>query len=158
VDLGGPRQRVVLAMLALNANRVTTVDQIIDAIWDTSPPSTARAQIQTCVSGLRKMIGARGHPGAIRTRPAGYQLEIALEHLDTEVFASLLDSAREQTEQGRLAEAATTRGQRSGYGAGPHSPVCQAIWCSAGPRCSKSAGSPQWRSACGWTWHSAAMS
>src|SRR3954471_8034294 len=56
VDIGSPRQRVVLAMLALNANRVTTVDQLIDAVWDDAPPASARSQIQICVSALRKLM------------------------------------------------------------------------------------------------------
>lgn len=114
VDVGGPRQRVVLAMLALNANRVTTVDQLVDAIWDTSPPSTARAQIQTCVSSLRKVIG-----DSIRTRPAGYLLEIAAEELDTEVFATLLSQARDQADAGQLADAATTLRTALGLWRGP---------------------------------------
>src|SRR5689334_944007 len=33
VPLGGPRQRAVLAVLALNANRVTSVDQLVHATW-----------------------------------------------------------------------------------------------------------------------------
>ena len=56
LDLGGARQRVVLAMLALNANRAVPVDQLIDAVWEDSPPNTARAQIQICVSGLRRVL------------------------------------------------------------------------------------------------------
>ena len=31
--IGGPKQRTVLALLALNANRVVTVDRLIDALW-----------------------------------------------------------------------------------------------------------------------------
>jgi DNA-binding SARP family transcriptional activator len=50
-DLGGTRQRVVLAMLALNANRVVSIERLIDAVWDSSPPTTSRAQIQICISG-----------------------------------------------------------------------------------------------------------
>ncbi|TCO62352.1 AfsR/SARP family transcriptional regulator [Actinocrispum wychmicini] len=116
VDVGGPRQRVVLAMLALNANRVTTVDQLVDAIWDTSPPSTARAQIQTCVSALRKLIGASTY---IRTRPAGYLLEITGDDLDTEVFATLLGQARDQADAGRLDQAAATLRTALGLWRGP---------------------------------------
>ncbi|WP_370947382.1 BTAD domain-containing putative transcriptional regulator [Amycolatopsis sp. cg5] len=108
LDLGGPRQRVVLSMLALNANRVTPVEQLIDAVWDTSPPSTARGQIQICISALRKLFGDNGQPGAIRTRPPGYLLEIASSDLDSEEFAAQVLSAREHSEAGNTSEAAET--------------------------------------------------
>ncbi len=108
LDLGGPRQRAVLAMLGLNANRVVPVDHLIDAVWDNSPPSTARGQIQICISALRKIFGDAGKPGAIRTRPPGYVLEIAEADLDSLQFAALAARAREEADAGRFEEAATT--------------------------------------------------
>ena len=38
VRIGGPKERIVLATLALNPNRVISIDQLVDAVWDTSPP------------------------------------------------------------------------------------------------------------------------
>ena len=108
LKIGGPRQRVVLSMLAINANRVTSVDELVEALWDTDPPSTARAQIQTCVSSLRKLITDAGCPGGIRTRPPGYLLEIAPSDLDTEAFGELVGAASNHTEEGRIATAAST--------------------------------------------------
>lgn len=108
MDIGGPRQRVVLAMLGLNANRVTPVEQLIDAVWDTSPPSTARGQIQICISALRKLFADAGQPDAIKTRPPGYLLEIPASELDSEQFASMVLLARTHGDAGRLDEAAAT--------------------------------------------------
>lgn len=108
LKIGGPRQRVVLSMLAINANRVTSVDELVEALWDIDPPSTARAQIQTCVSSLRKLVTDAGSPGGIRTRAPGYLLEIAPSDLDTEAFGALVAAARSQTEEGRIAAAAAT--------------------------------------------------
>ncbi len=93
-------------MLALNANRVTPVNQLVSALWDIEPPSTARGQIQTCVSGLRKQFGSNGHPGEIKTRPPGYVLEIAPTYLDIEEFAALVASAQLKADEGALADAA----------------------------------------------------
>lgn len=108
LDIGGPRQRVVLSMLGLNANRVTPVEQLIDAVWDTAPPSTARAQIQICISALRKLFCDAGQPDVIKTYPPGYLLEISASELDSEEFAGLVVAARRQSDDGRVAEAATT--------------------------------------------------
>ncbi len=104
-DLGGSRQQVVLAMLALNANRVVPVEQLIDAVWNTAPPTTARAQIQICVSALRKIFTDAGVALSIRTRSPGYQLEAAADHLDTEQFAALVATARAHVGAGRNSEA-----------------------------------------------------
>ncbi|HTI20295.1 MAG TPA: BTAD domain-containing putative transcriptional regulator [Kutzneria sp.] len=103
VDIGSPRQRVVLAMLALNANRVTTVDQLIDAVWDDAPPASARSQIQICVSALRKLMSPEF---TITTRPPGYLLEIDRAELDSELFARKVAAAKQLADDGELAQAA----------------------------------------------------
>jgi DNA-binding SARP family transcriptional activator len=107
-DLGGPRQRVVLAMLALNANRVVPLESLIDAVWDTTPPTTARAQVQICVSALRKIFVESNVPMRIRTRTPGYQLEVPADQLDTEQFSELVKTARTHADTGRTAEAVAT--------------------------------------------------
>ncbi|WP_459712548.1 AfsR/SARP family transcriptional regulator [Actinophytocola sp. KF-1] len=107
-DLGGPRQRVVLAMLALNANRIVPLESLIDAVWDTTPPTTARAQVQICVSALRKIFVEAGVPLHIRTRSPGYQLEVPPNQLDTEQFAELVKAARAHADAGRDSEAVAT--------------------------------------------------
>jgi DNA-binding SARP family transcriptional activator/tetratricopeptide (TPR) repeat protein len=108
LDIGGPRQQVVLAMLALNANRVTPVEQLIDAVWSTSPPSTARAQIQICISALRRLFGDADAPWHIRTRSPGYLLEIPLTEVDSEQFTRLVAASHTHTAAERITEAAVT--------------------------------------------------
>ena len=107
-DLGGSRQRIVLAMLALNVNRVVPIELLIDAVWNTSPPNTARAQIQICVSGLRKVFVDFGGAIRIKTRAPGYQLEAPPEALDAEQFAALVETARAHVNAGRTSEAVAT--------------------------------------------------
>ncbi|WNV86436.1 BTAD domain-containing putative transcriptional regulator [Umezawaea sp. Da 62-37] len=108
LDLGGPRQRIVLSMLGLNANRVVPVEQLVDALWDRSPPSTARGQVQICISALRRIFADAGHGDAIKTRPPGYLLEIAPSELDSLEFTALVAAARTHSDAGRATEAATT--------------------------------------------------
>jgi DNA-binding SARP family transcriptional activator len=117
--LGGARQRIVLAALALNANRVTPVAQLIDAVWSSSPPPTVRSQVQICISALRKLFVDAHAPWAIRTRAPGYLLEIAAEDLDSERFGALVATAKRQAAAGSTAEAATTLRDALGMWRGP---------------------------------------
>ena len=104
-DLGGARQRVLLAMLGLNANRVVPVEQLIDAVWDSQPPTTARAQIQICVSGLRRVLAEAGDTAQIHTRAPGYLLEIQDDDLDVARFTGLVAAARAHVDANRVTEA-----------------------------------------------------
>jgi DNA-binding SARP family transcriptional activator len=119
LDLGGSRQQVVLAMLGLNANRVTPVDRLIDAVWHTEPPATARAQVQICVSGLRKVLHSAHTPAHIRTRTPGYVLEIPGAELDTAEFAELVEAARAHVREDRGPQAVATLRQALGLWRGP---------------------------------------
>src|SRR4051794_41245498 len=84
VDLGGPRRRSVLAILALAANSVVSIDRLADAIYGGDPPATAVTQVQRQVSDLRKDLGA-----AIETRAPGYLLRLGPRALDLERFERL---------------------------------------------------------------------
>ncbi|MFC0548483.1 AfsR/SARP family transcriptional regulator [Kutzneria chonburiensis] len=119
LDLGGPRQRVALAVLGLNVNRVTSVDHLIDAIWGEAPPPTARAQIQVCISSLRKRFGEAGRPDAIKTRSPGYVLELDSSEVDSLEFGELVAVAQQDAEAGRTAAAAATLRTALGLWRGP---------------------------------------
>lgn len=106
--IGGPRDQVVLAMLALRANHVVSVDQLIDAVWRDDPPPTARGQIQTSISTLRRLLGDAGMPDTIRTRSSGYVLELTEDDLDSARFTALVGTAYRQAAEGRTELAAET--------------------------------------------------
>jgi DNA-binding SARP family transcriptional activator len=94
LDLGGPKQRALLALLLLEANRVVPRDRLIDALWDESPPETARKALQVHVSQLRKVLGRE----RVRTSGPGYQLLLDDDELD-------LARCRRLQAEGRLDEA-----------------------------------------------------
>src|SRR6476646_9804971 len=52
VELGAPKQRAVLALLLLSANRVVSVDRIIDHLWSGEPPPGALGTVHAYVSVL----------------------------------------------------------------------------------------------------------
>ena len=62
IDLGGPKERRVLAVLAASANHAVNIDAIVDALWAENPPRTAAAQ--------RPRI-CRSFAARDRARPAG---------------------------------------------------------------------------------------
>jgi predicted ATPase/DNA-binding SARP family transcriptional activator len=92
VDLGAPRQRALLALLALNGNRVVPRDRIIDALWGDAPPRTARNSLQVAVHGLRKALGA----DRVERRGTGYRLALRAGELDLERFSELVERAAEE--------------------------------------------------------------
>jgi DNA-binding SARP family transcriptional activator/tetratricopeptide (TPR) repeat protein len=84
------RDRVVLAMLLLHAGRVLGVGTLADAVWGADPPATARGQLQSCVSRLRRALPA----GVIHSDPAGYSLTPGPGELDAAEFTRLVADAR----------------------------------------------------------------
>lgn len=106
VDLGGPRQQVVLAMLLLDSPHVVSVDRLVDAVWPDSPPATARGQIQICVSSLRQRLADGDRTEFITTRRPGYLLDAGSARFDRRSFESEVALAREHTAHQRLTDAA----------------------------------------------------
>src|SRR4051812_39014446 len=74
VDLGGPKQRAVLALLLLEPGAVVPLDRIIDRIWGDSPPPRPEVSVRGYVSNLRKALVACGFDAdsAIGFRDRGY--------------------------------------------------------------------------------------
>src|ERR1700751_5911233 len=86
VDLGPVQQRVVLAVLALQAGRPVGRQQMINAVWGETPPRDAVNLVQRHVSGLRRVLepGRPGHaPSDLLTwTDAGYLLTLPAGALD----------------------------------------------------------------------------
>jgi DNA-binding SARP family transcriptional activator len=90
VALGGTRQRSVLAVLLLDANRVVPAERIVSELWEDWPPATAPTAVQVYVSRLRKALGA----GAIATRDPGYVVEVGPRSLDLVRFEAAAAAGR----------------------------------------------------------------
>jgi DNA-binding SARP family transcriptional activator/class 3 adenylate cyclase len=90
VELGGQKQRAVLAILALDAGRVVSTDRLIDQLWGEQPPKTAVTSLQNFISQLRKTVGA----DVVVTKSPGYLLNIAPAQVDLNQFERLVREAR----------------------------------------------------------------
>src|SRR5215210_5175887 len=93
LDLEGPKQRILLALLLLRANETVSAERLVEALWADDPPPTAHNALQVHVSRLRatlkeeRLAKARG----------GYALTVRPDELDLAVF-------RRRADEGRLAQ------------------------------------------------------
>jgi DNA-binding SARP family transcriptional activator len=83
LPLGTPKQRVVLAVLIVNANRPVAIDTLIGAAWDQRPPPGARATLHAYISNLRRLLSNAGIDRAVlASTPPGYQLSLRDDQFD----------------------------------------------------------------------------
>ncbi|MGC2241264.1 MAG: BTAD domain-containing putative transcriptional regulator, partial [Acidimicrobiia bacterium] len=80
-NLGGRRQRTVLAVLLAHANTAVAQDALIDAVWAGEPPEAGRQTLHSYVSILRKSLG-----GQIDREADGYVLRVDRFNLDALKF------------------------------------------------------------------------
>ena len=58
LDLGTPRQRTLLGLLLVHAGEVVSYDRVVEDLWGSDPPATARHTLQGYVHRLRRTLGA----------------------------------------------------------------------------------------------------
>jgi DNA-binding SARP family transcriptional activator len=75
LQLGGAKQRGLIADLTLHANDVVSADRLIDDLWGDEPPETASHMLHVYVSRLRKTLEDHGR-SVLVTRPPGYVLKL----------------------------------------------------------------------------------
>jgi DNA-binding SARP family transcriptional activator/tetratricopeptide (TPR) repeat protein len=95
ITVAAPRERILLALLLLREGQLVPVQQVISALWDNNPPPTARAQVHSCVSRLRRLLRRTGlSEDLVVTEPAGYRIKVGPEDLDAALFATLVERGR----------------------------------------------------------------
>jgi DNA-binding SARP family transcriptional activator len=109
LDLGGPRQRAVLALLVLSRGQTVSAERIIDSLWEDEPPTKAFPTMQSYVSHLRRRLepGAAAHSraGVIVRRGRGYAVRLPADAVDAWRFEQLLSPDGQSDAVGRLTEA-----------------------------------------------------
>lgn len=102
VRLAAGKQRALLALLLLNANRTLARDRIVDDLWGDDLPESAQKMVQIHVSQLRKALPVP----RLQTRAPGYVLEVADEELDLARFERSVAAGRDALSRGDARSAA----------------------------------------------------
>ncbi|WP_285785448.1 BTAD domain-containing putative transcriptional regulator [Microbispora sp. NBRC 16548] len=110
VPAGPPKQRALLALLVMNADRVLPADVLADRLWGGSPPASAQGSLQVYVSNLRRRLepGRKaGAPATVLVSAAdGYGLMTGEIGLDTRDFDALVSTGSGHLDEGRHEQAA----------------------------------------------------
>jgi DNA-binding SARP family transcriptional activator/Flp pilus assembly protein TadD len=102
VNLGPARQRCVLAVLAVEANRLVPADQLADRVWGEQVPYRAAGTLRSYLSRLRSALST-GDGVGIQRRPGGYLLSVDESAVDLHRFRLLLTRARVTTDDDHAA-------------------------------------------------------
>ncbi|MEV0674993.1 BTAD domain-containing putative transcriptional regulator [Actinosynnema sp. NPDC050436] len=93
VDLGHLRQRGVLGVLLVEADRAVPVDLLVDRVWGGRPPTRGRGTLYSYVSRLRAALSAAARV-RIDRGVGGYRLVVDRQAVDLHRFRDLLARAR----------------------------------------------------------------
>ncbi|OLF17377.1 AfsR/SARP family transcriptional regulator [Actinophytocola xanthii] len=104
VTPSAPKLRQVLSLLAVQANSVTRVDQLVEELWEQSPPQSALTTVQTYIYQLRKLLKLDDKPvdGVVASptlisHPGGYILQLPdLDSIDANLFEQLARRGRQE--------------------------------------------------------------
>ncbi len=96
LELGGPKQRAVLALLALDAGRAVPFDRFVDELWHDEPPPQATVTLRSYVSRLRRALEQASEPAPIVTKAPGWLLGIDRGSVDVHQFTALLEESDDE--------------------------------------------------------------
>lgn len=91
--LGPQTQARAFAALAVNPRRVVPVATMVDRVWGSAPPQTARRSLQAHLSRLRGILDTVEVPVDIARRGAGYVLDVDPLLVDLHRFRHLAERA-----------------------------------------------------------------
>ena len=93
--VAGPKERSVIALLALNPNQAVPDATLIEALWN-DPPASAKTVVRNLVLRVRKSIGA----DLVQRSHGGYALHIPEDAVDAVHAAALFRRGREDSDRG----------------------------------------------------------
>ena len=115
------KQRLLLAVLLLRANTPVSTESLLDLLWPDTAPASARANLQSYVSDLRRLLHTdeKADPPRLQREPAGYLLRAGPQDVDAIVFQTLADQGRQALAEQHHATAAEHLAQALARWRGP---------------------------------------
>lgn len=109
LSLGGRKQRLILALLLLNANQMVPIERLISEVWGANAPEHPRNTVQVYISNLRNALRS-GDPAAqdqlLVTQKPGYRIQVNTEQLDMLQFLTTADQGARLLGENRYEAAA----------------------------------------------------
>jgi ABC-type transport system substrate-binding protein/DNA-binding SARP family transcriptional activator/sugar lactone lactonase YvrE len=106
LDIGGQKQRTLLAVLLLSANQPVSRDVLVDRLWGRCPPAGAQHTLEVHISRLRKTLEPAAGDSVVLTRPGAYLLRAPSEQIDIRCFERLSGEGRRVLADGAPGRAA----------------------------------------------------
>ena len=94
LKLAGARRRTLLALLLLRANKVVTIEILVEDLFGEQRSESAVDAVRVAVSRLRDVLESAGREEVLETRPGGYLLRAAPDQVDAARFERLLAEGR----------------------------------------------------------------
>ncbi|MER6282523.1 AfsR/SARP family transcriptional regulator [Streptomyces sviceus] len=98
VDLAGPQERALLALLLVRAGQPVAVSEIVDVLWGADPPRSAVNVVRRHVGSLRRLLepglAARAEGRWLLRDAGGYRLVTDGESSDLLRFRALREAGR----------------------------------------------------------------
>jgi DNA-binding SARP family transcriptional activator len=93
----------VLGLLVLQVGQVVAADRLVEAAWNGRAPATARSQLHSLVSALRRALVPAAQPGKVpvETVGVGYTLRAGPEDCDLSEFQARLGAGRQAAAEAR---------------------------------------------------------
>ncbi|MCH8984944.1 MAG: protein kinase, partial [Acidobacteria bacterium] len=97
IDVGGPRQRRLLAALVAHADEIVSTDRLIDIVFEGDPPDGASTTIRSYIARLRRSLEHGNAKGVdlIATEPPGYVLRSDSHIVDAAAFEAIAASGKD---------------------------------------------------------------
>jgi predicted ATPase len=105
VPISSPKQRALLAILALHEGATVTPARLVELLWGDSPPRTVRKNLHVLVARLRSCLESAGaDPSVIVSTDDGYALARSGVRIDSVVLPAIVDRAKGHGERGEWHE------------------------------------------------------
>ncbi|GAA0247198.1 tetratricopeptide repeat protein [Saccharothrix mutabilis subsp. mutabilis] len=119
VPLGGTKPKTLLAALLAKAGVVVGTAELVDLVWGSRPPASAKAMVQTYVSTLRSALRKAGAPELLVGDGTGYRAVLGVAWYDLRELEESVSAARGLIAEGAFERAAALLRSAAGWWRGP---------------------------------------